>query len=442
MRLRGFSLLRQVWLDAHPARHLSVLLRHWMPPTSGSPRISCDKSVRFDKIPVSTFDADQAQSVGELAKNRFVTVHEEILGGGKSWSRISTQENPPAIKNSLRDLVSQFYAAAILARGTIDGLREAIGEFPTVAQLRFAWVPPIGLKGAAQMLAKSEAKIDAALADVLKPADAAAVTAILDSDPEIFREAGQPRTVAQAIDALGVRLNNSLAPTGKLIDAFFKAHPDEDPSSVAASDIEISEDAIKLIIEHEVSSQKVYDKKYRGAIWPGLQSGVTVGIGYDVGWQSVETVKQDFADILDPAELAALLGAVGKKGGAAQAHLAQLRGKIDISYDDALKVFRRRTIPVWTAVVEKNLENTGALNGHSLGALVSLVYNRGPLGFKSARPRFRHMREIARLMAAPDFKAIPKQFRDMKVIWQGKGVPGLLRRREEEAVLFEKGLQT
>ena len=45
----------------------------------------------------------------------------------------------------------------------------------------------------------------------------------------------------------------------------------------------ISQAAIDLIVCEEVSGKEVYERNYRRPEWPGGSSGVTIGIGYDVG---------------------------------------------------------------------------------------------------------------------------------------------------------------
>ncbi len=45
----------------------------------------------------------------------------------------------------------------------------------------------------------------------------------------------------------------------------------------------ISKKAIEMIIKHEVGGRAVYEKRYQKPIWAGGDSGVTIGLGYDVG---------------------------------------------------------------------------------------------------------------------------------------------------------------
>jgi hypothetical protein len=68
----------------------------------------------------------------------------------------------------------------------------------------------------------------------------------------------------------------------------------------------ISEDAVKLIIAFEVTSQAQYERKYQRPVWPRGQSGVTVGIGYDVGYATREWLHEDWKGVLSEAQLGQL----------------------------------------------------------------------------------------------------------------------------------------
>ena len=75
-----------------------------------------------------------------------------------------------------------------------------------------------------------------------------------------------------------------------------------------------------------------------------------------------------------------------------------------------------------------------------MAALVSLTFNRGASYAKSG-PRYREMREIRGDLNTGSFNRVPGRIRSMKRLWVGMpDVRGLLRRRDEEAELFEKGL--
>jgi len=204
------------------------------------------------------------------------------------------------------------------------------------------------------------------------------------------------------------------------------------------SNMPISQAALDLIVEFEVSSKAAYEQKYTHPVWPGGAAGVTIGIGYDVGQQSVAQIRDDFAGILDQGTIAALEPACGVTGAAARGLAGQLQG-VTVSWDQALALFQQKGIPRWVGVVKNKLANTDQLKPDSLGALVSLTYNRGGGGYTAAGDRYAEMRNIKQHMANQAFANIPAEIRNMKRLWPDVG--GLLRRRDREAELFQQGLQ-
>lgn len=205
-------------------------------------------------------------------------------------------------------------------------------------------------------------------------------------------------------------------------------------SGGAPSNSPISQRAIDLIVEAEVTSKAVYERRYRHPIWPGGLSGVTVGIGYDVGHQSTAQVDKDWTGVIDPGMVNLLKSACGKKGAAAQAFLKQV-ANVDIPFDKAMQVFLKNDVPRWVGIVERALPNIKDphITPNRLGALVSLTYNRGA-SFSKAGSRYTEMNNIRRHMAGRQFALIPDEFRSMKRLWPN--MAGLRTRREAEAVLF------
>ena len=206
----------------------------------------------------------------------------------------------------------------------------------------------------------------------------------------------------------------------------------------SASATPISRTAFELIVEFEVSSEQVYTRKYRGPIWPGGASGVTIGIGYDVGYATKAQLAADFGGHIADRTIAALGAAIGVTGVAAQQVARNLAGSVDVPWAAAIRVHRDRVMPRWVGLVERSLPHTDAIGPDCLGALVSLTYNRGA-SFGKSGDRYAEMRSIKSHMSASDFQAVPADIRSMKRLWPT--VPGLQKRREREARLFEQGLQ-
>lgn len=200
---------------------------------------------------------------------------------------------------------------------------------------------------------------------------------------------------------------------------------------------EISQAAIDLIVAEEVSSKDYYVSHYQHPEWPGGASGVTIGIGYDMGYSTPDQITADWAAHVAPAMLGVMRSCAGINGGRAQALLGQVRAAIVIPWDAAMDVFENRDMPKWTATCRAHLPNFDELPPDCKGALVSLAYNRGA-SFDMAGDRSAEMRAIKQHMIAREFGKIPDEFRAMKRLWPN--VAGLRRRRDHEAALFEQGL--
>jgi hypothetical protein len=199
-----------------------------------------------------------------------------------------------------------------------------------------------------------------------------------------------------------------------------------------------SKAAFDLIVAEEVSSRETYTKKYRRPEWPGEQSGATIGIGYDLGQADKATIRKDWGGIVPEGTLTAMLSASGKTGPAGKSATAQIRSSVDIPWDVALGVHEDSVVPRWEAKLEKALPNTDLLSPDCFGALLSLIFNRGP-SFNNQGDRYKEMRAIKAHMKAKDFQQIPAEIRGMKRIWPKSA--GLRKRRDKEADLFEKGLK-
>lgn len=217
---------------------------------------------------------------------------------------------------------------------------------------------------------------------------------------------------------------------------FTKAIAPRNPPSNRA----ISENAIKLIIAFEVTDQNRYEHKFQQPIWPAGQSGVTVGVGYDLGYVTPQWLKEDWEGIMDPGQINLLRGACGLRGEHARQALPKFK-KVTIPWSQAGPQFRKNLLPRYVAETLARLPNSDELSNDSLGAMVSLVYNRGA-SFRKEGDRYREMRAIYQHMVHERFDQVSKEIREMKRLWANVPIMrGLLERRELEATLFEEGLK-
>jgi len=214
---------------------------------------------------------------------------------------------------------------------------------------------------------------------------------------------------------------------------FAALYPELQPEPSTISDI-LSPAGEKLIIEFEVGGGKNYYSKYLARpSYPGYQSGVTIGVGYDLGYYSTNAFYDDWA-ILDDDIKNRLAKCIGAKASSAKKLIPSVKD-IVIPWDIAYNVFINVTVPKWYKTTLKTFPGLEKLPKDAQGALVSLVFNRG--GLIDNSPRRREMKAIRGFVAQGNLKAIASEIRKMKRLWVGTEVEGLLRRRDEEAKLIE-----
>ncbi len=211
----------------------------------------------------------------------------------------------------------------------------------------------------------------------------------------------------------------------------------ENAPAISPSSTPISDKAFDMIVMFEVTSQAVYQRSDSRPTWPQGASGVTIGIGYDIGYVSKSLLWADWQGAIPDAMITALEPAIGVTGPDADQLARDLAASVDVPWAAAISVHRGKVIPKWVALTQNALPNTSALSADSLGALVSLTYNRGA-SFASPGPRFQEMRAIKDDMTSKAFSDVPTQIRDMKRLWPT--VRGLQIRRDLEAQLFQDGL--
>ena len=199
----------------------------------------------------------------------------------------------------------------------------------------------------------------------------------------------------------------------------------------------ISKKAIDFIIAEEDCDQAYYEQHCIGFEWPGGASGATVGIGYDCGYCSPSEIQSDWDGLISDGMIAYLKKASGLTHEAAHGFVRHYRGFVRIDWETAVRQFTEREMPKWITRVENALPNCDKLSPDSLGALVSLAYNRGA-SFHLLGDRYTEMRAINDHMIAGEFGKIPAEIKHMARLWAKGG--DLWRRRYHEAELFSAGL--
>jgi len=199
----------------------------------------------------------------------------------------------------------------------------------------------------------------------------------------------------------------------------------------------ISKKSLEMIIHHEIGGRAYYDKKLQAPIWAGGESGVTIGMGYDLGFNSDKQFMLDWSGVINLNFINALRPTIGIKGIQAKAMLKGEILNVRIPYNTAYEVFVKSSLPRYYAMTKKIYPNMDLLNDDTKGALVSVVYNRGNRLEGDSRAE---MRAIVDLIAKQDYEGIAEQIEKSKRLWEGKGLDGLVTRRESEADLVRESM--
>jgi hypothetical protein len=206
----------------------------------------------------------------------------------------------------------------------------------------------------------------------------------------------------------------------------------------------LSKKSLDLILEFEVGGgENYYNKFLKNPAWPEGQSGVTIGVGYDLGYVNKTEFSEDWKDL--PKEtFDRLYKVVGIKGYNAKNLIRGLKD-ITIPWDLALKVFNNKTVTKFYNLTQQTFPNFDNLPEDAKGGLVSLVFNRGAALEGDRRREMKLIRDGMKLVSTFDQKAltfIANQIRNMKRIWIGGSIEkGMNRRRDAEAKLIEDSLK-
>lgn len=198
------------------------------------------------------------------------------------------------------------------------------------------------------------------------------------------------------------------------------------------ANLTVSQASLDQIVRFEVTSFAHYERALSHPTWPGGASGVTIGIGYDVGVTSESRVDSDWRGKIPDADLGQLLAAAGVTGTAARDLIPGL-AHLEIPLEAAREVFSTRTLPHHADKTRKAYPGIEALPADAQGMLLSLVFNRG--ASLANTDRRREMRDIQPLVVQGDLEGIAGQIRSMKRLWDPAVLPGLHLRRDKEAEL-------
>ena len=171
--------------------------------------------------------------------------------------------------------------------------------------------------------------------------------------------------------------------------------------------------------------------------WPAGKSGVTIGVGWDIGQHTVAELASTWAD-LDRGDRSRLEAAAGITGPPAGALLASLKS-LSIPASISRKVLSQSVRAEWYPRTLKIFPGAEALPAEVQVALVSVLFNRGPgvgrepdwANATQVDARW-EIREIRIDVRDRDMFALYAHLDTMKRLWEEAGPRGVpLRRRAE-----------
>ena len=193
--------------------------------------------------------------------------------------------------------------------------------------------------------------------------------------------------------------------------------------------------ALALILQFEGMDQP--------SKWPGTQSGITLGHGFDLGYTPRNAFYDAWSPHLTINQMQRLSEVIGWTAQRAASAAPRFRD-IVITKAAADEVFTRCSVPNILRMTLQAFPKIGVLAEaapDAAGALASCVFNRGPSVNGARRVEMKRIRDLTGqfsagvLKLAPALRAIAGELRKMKRLWPT--VKGLRRRRDAEAALVE-----
>jgi hypothetical protein len=186
-----------------------------------------------------------------------------------------------------------------------------------------------------------------------------------------------------------------------------------------------------LILEFETGGRSGYDPHPE---WPKGSSGVTIGIGYDLGYNSRAVIYSDW-NALEPVSRTRLLTVAGYTGKRARDILHEVRD-IYVEWGIATGVFDDVDLAREFDNARRSMPGFLSLRRNAQAALISLGFNRGWGMLGGNRVEMRDIRDVG--VPRQDYERIAAQLRQMTRIWRGTEIErGMTRRRNAEAALVE-----
>lgn len=205
-------------------------------------------------------------------------------------------------------------------------------------------------------------------------------------------------------------------------------------------------DGVAFIAREETGGLAYYEQVTRWPHYPGGDSGITIGAGFDLRFNTKSDFLASWGGVLSPEIVDTLLSDIGRQGTRERAEELRDAG-VTVPFGSAWMVFIGTTLPNFYQITESIYPSLSRLPDFCRSVLVSLVFNRGPRLTGDSR---REMTEIRDILLLADDDALDKEQKKakldgiedallaMKRLWDPRS--GLISRRQNEANLWRRGL--
>lgn len=202
-----------------------------------------------------------------------------------------------------------------------------------------------------------------------------------------------------------------------------------------AGNLLISPESRQLIIDYETGGRAEYNAQLQYPEVPPGQSGCTIGIGYDLGYNTASQIRSDWKGLLPDSQVERLAGVAGRTGATARAVLVRIKD-IRVPWEAALKVYETKTVPRFAKMTENAYPGVTNIPYHMQGIMLSTSFNRG-----TAFTPYERRKELVwsrDAIVAGQISKLPSYQLQMRRLWPT--IKGLQRRYAAHAGLMQRDL--
>jgi GH24 family phage-related lysozyme (muramidase) len=187
------------------------------------------------------------------------------------------------------------------------------------------------------------------------------------------------------------------------------------------------------IVYFEIGGESYYNKRLQVPTWPGWSSGVTVGIGYDLGYNTDAQIREDWTGVIPDWMVDKFVTVNQYKGSSAKAPAYQLRKEgVKVTLEQAKEVYVKSTLPRFAKITRNAYPGIEKLPPDAQAAILSLVFNRG--ASMSNTDKRSEMRALRPAVARADLQTMAQLVLRMQRHWSRTS--GLFKRRAKESSLI------